>query len=94
MIFKNGTVGKHINVTLLEFGKGDIDVAPAITNGKPNSLVFYARPESEIGTTTNNVGKTTDEVGIDVMFVFEKPESIDVIVKQLKAVKNNMLNHK
>lgn len=93
MIKKNISVSNVTNVTVCEFGSGSINVAYAKQQEK-NVVVFWNREPSAIGTETFCAGRSTDETGLDLMFVFDKPESIDVVIEKLNECKTAILNER
>lgn len=82
----------------LEFGTGDIDVAPGWLRGYEDSGVvcFFQREiPNPIGTKAEY--EPHQEVDISetpVRMVFHKPESIDVVIRALEKTKKFMLNAK
>ncbi|WP_010276469.1 hypothetical protein [Paenibacillus senegalensis] len=86
---------KNNEYTQLEFGHGDIDVAPALLKQDDivGAVCFFNR------TTANKIGEHVDyepnlEVDLKdtpVRMTFEKVESIDVVIKMLKETKRMMI---
>jgi hypothetical protein len=79
---------------ILHFGEGDI----SISNGRnaekdfEDELCFTAQPAHRIGEeNTEIVGKNTKEVGTAVRMVFEKLESLDVLIEQAMILREKML---
>ena len=93
MIYKNSKVGKIEGVTLCKFGKGDIDVSTA--KYEDGTQIMYLRnlpePIEPIGSDlVESYGKSTDELGVDVVFEFDKPQSIQVVIDALQRMKDRM----
>lgn len=87
MIYDDG------DVRVLDFGTGDIGVGTASMEYArfEDMIVFFPTPEGTIGRSHSNKGKTDEEVGTRVKFIFKKVESIDVLLRQLQKIKNDMI---
>ena len=77
----------------LEFGHGDIIVAPAAGNGDATYYVLFRQAVKcyEIG---ENGIEDDDSLRVndpDVIMSFDNPSSIDVVIRQLQAAKDAML---
>ena len=75
---------------VLEFGYGDIIVAPSMVDGKLNSIVFAQDSICrEIGerNTHGVIGKSHRELGAEVAMHFENLESLNVVIRALKEVR-------
>ena len=96
MITKNQNYGISKNVTIADFGDGDIRVASAhIESDNVGCVLFENHTKRPIGTDhPETVGKTTDELPIDLALRFSKTESIDVVIKALKNAKKYMIEEK
>ena len=77
-------------VRVLEFGYGDIIVAPAMLDNKLNSVIFVqdsvCREIGEINTHGVN-GKSHRELDTGVAMHFENIESINVVIGALEEVR-------
>lgn len=95
MITKNQNYGISKNVTIADFGDGDIRVASAhIESANVGCVLFQNDIKGEIGREHHEtIGKTTDELPIDLALRFEKTESIDVLIHALEAAKGYMLKN-
>lgn len=93
-IFRNVKIGKHENVTVLEFGNGDIDVIEGHIKGKPHIATLDFQKNNgtkEIGDKENLNGRSSDECeDLPVLMKFDNPKSIDVIICQLKKCKKRL----
>lgn len=84
-------------VKQLEFGYGDIEVAPGILDGT-NSIGAVCFFQSE-STNINSIGvRSTIETSrleeTAVRFLFTKVESIEIVIAALQEAKKLMLMHK
>ncbi len=95
-IIKNEKIGIHKDATVLTFGTGDI----AVSDGRfedDNSLVTVCfsqdieKPISEWNPPGDNIEHTTNDLNNIVLFIFNKTESIDVVIKKLNAAKEKLI---
>lgn len=94
MITKNENYGVNKNVTIAKFGKGDIIVTEGyLPDDNTISCVFMRNDiEKEIGIShPENKGKSTDELGVDIIMFFDNPKSIDVVIEMLQKAKDRLL---
>lgn len=90
------TLGQTEDVTLCQFGTGDIMFNHIESAEFKYALAFHQTPPREIGsTTTEFIGKTTDELkemGIPprVVLHFTRPESITALIHSLVEVQKKM----
>lgn len=93
MITKNETYGISENVTIADFGTGDIVVADGfIHETKTGCLMLANDVPNDIGKDhPERIGKTTDEVKQDVVFTFTNVESINVVIRALERAKIKMM---
>ena len=97
----NQTVGKNTNVTIVEFGVGDI----LITNGfetenhNKKCMVFaqhIAKPTEEWNTDVElldeNKERTTDAFTEQVIMYFSNIKSINNVIHRLEMVKADLLS--
>jgi len=78
------------NVRVLEFGSGDIIVAPAMLDDKLNSVIFVQDTICrEIGSVNTHgvIGKSHRELDTKVVMHFSNIESLDVVITALKEVR-------
>lgn len=82
-----GQYGKHESVLQVQFGLGDIRMTKA-TNQNEVQLLISQGPEGQIGREDNEgIGKSTDEFyAPDVVFFFDKPESINAMIHTLSEL--------
>ncbi len=84
-------------VLCLEFGAGDIFVTTARTaDSKTDNAVAFLRPDEpgQIGDWTDKYsGKSSVDPEIDVAscMIFNKVESIDVVIQALQVVRANLV---
>lgn len=82
----------------LEFGYGDIEVAPGLlkSNDSVGVVCFFQRekpnPIGEKGTIETHAEVELEDT--PVRMIFEKVESIDVVIWALEEAKKFMLNKK
>lgn len=90
-------IGIH-TVEVVEFGYGDIGVTLSKMPDEPQFNLIYLGQQAQtpIGTKQEvKPGTTTDDIeGIRVCLKFDKVESVDVMIRNLKAVKKSLLEHK
>lgn len=89
MIIKNQQYGISQNVTIADFGLGDIIVADGyVLETKQGSLLLANDQPGDIGRDhEDRKGKSTDEFTQDIIFTFANTESVDVIIEALQRVK-------
>jgi hypothetical protein len=85
------------NSKQLEFGYGDIQVSPALlkTDEIIGAVCFFNQEPRQIGAIKDhspNEERTIEET--PVRMIFEKVESIDVVIWALEEAKKYMLNKK
>lgn len=87
MIKKNIEFGNLKDVTVLEFGKGDIQVQPAL--GEDYAAVLYKTDEPHlIGTEHETKGKDSDWFKTEIAMTFTNVDSIDVVIKKLTEARS------
>ncbi len=93
MIKKNENWGVSENVTVAEFGNGDIIVADGFVKEDNMGCLMLANDvPNEIGTDhPHRVGKDTDELKQDVIMTFTNVASIDVVIGALQRAKEKMI---
>lgn len=92
MIKKNATFSQLTDVTILEFGTGDILVSEGHGIENDYTAVMFKNQEPKgIGVEDDTWrGKTSDELQPDVIMIFTNPNSIDVIVDKLQKAKERL----
>ena len=93
MIRKNIQFGSLEDVTVLEFGKGDIQVQPAIGDDYA-AVLFKSDEEYPIGTEHETKGKDSDWFKTEIAMTFTNVDSLDVVVKKLKEARKYLTNKK
>lgn len=81
--------------TQLEFGTGDIEVAPGLLDQEQltGAVCFLRREPSLIGTHTDFEPNQAIEItDTPIRMVFTRTESIDVIINALEITKQMMLD--
>jgi hypothetical protein len=76
---------------VVEFGSGDIGVALVDYKGKTKGVAFYPlkNPILPIGTDYKTPKGISDEN--DILFYFNKIESIDVVIGKLEELKAELI---
>ena len=86
------------NSKQLEFGYGDIEVAPGLLKSEDNVgiVCFFQREESNtIGAHTQyDQPQEASVINTPVRMLFDKIESIDVVIWALEEAKKFMINKK
>lgn len=90
MIYKKIDFAKTKDVTVLEFGKGDIKVQPA-SGVDYESLMFKTSKPYPIGTNHKSKGKNSDWFKPEVVMIFPNINSIDVVIERLNIVRKNLV---
>ena len=86
-IQQNTTIWDIENVTLMEFGKADINVMDATGEGY-TCVMFKNQQGAHIDAEDPTVkGKTATEVQPEVIMIFDNPFSIDVVIGKLELAK-------
>lgn len=97
MIKKNETYHLSENVTVCEFGYGDIIVADGYgEDGDSKGYLLLANDQiaKDIGTLhPDRDHRSTEEIKHDVIFIFSNVESLDVVIGALQRTKEKMLSH-
>lgn len=91
MIRKDVQYSKCLIPCLVEFGKGDVAVMDGI-NEYHACVMFKNASPGEIGAADTYIkGQTSDEIGPELIMVFNKIESIDVVIGKLKLCKRSLI---
>lgn len=81
----------------LEFGHGDIIVAPAAGNGDATYYVLFRQAVKCYEIGEKNGIEDDDSLMFNdpnVIMSFDNPSSIDVVIRQLQAAKDAMLKQR
>jgi hypothetical protein len=91
-IEQNTTIWDIENVTLLEFGKADINVMDA--KGESYTCVMFKNQQGAYinAEDTTVKGKTAKEIQPEVIMIFDNPFSIDVVIEKLQLAKSQLLD--
>ena len=86
MINKNCIYGKVTGVTVAEFGTGDIEMngSEKDKNGSVHLAFKTVETPGIIGKKVKSTYKTFDEMQPEIVFIFNKIESIDSVINMLK----------
>lgn len=90
MIYKGKNYGNSINVTIIESGNGDLELAP----GKGVNSVCLAIsncPQTNVGYRFNHKRKGKPIENVDVLLTFDNPDSIDIWIEFLKKSKKTLI---
>ena len=93
MIIKNATYGNDKDVIVVEMGSGDIHMCQTeITKSNAIHLVFRTTEPQEINVT-HSIEKAIELTTKppEMVFIFNKIESIDSLISMLQDCKNDML---
>lgn len=92
-ITKEFKLGIHENVTLVEFGTGDIGVTTAKwETGQFNAIALgeqIVRPFGHVKTYEEGTNSDSIEK-ISVVLVFQSPESVNVLLRALAEIQKNL----
>jgi len=82
---------KENKILILEFGDGDILIAPGKKRDDDTPTCSFIQGEcGEIGRFNHGmVAKQDTELDTRVRFVFKKVQSLDVLIEQLQIVKKS-----
>ena len=92
-IFKNAKIGKHKDVTVIEFGTGDIAISNGHDRDNPSIKTLslsqdVSKPVEEYNDELDIEGGNSDGLnGLGGLFAFTRIESIDVLIGLLNRVK-------
>lgn len=92
MINKNEEFFNSKNVTIATFGSGDIAVGGLIDKENKEVLLTLYNLEKpvDIGVDIEDVDRFWG-VELDVIFMFDKVESIDIVIDRLSALKERLI---
>lgn len=90
MIYKGKNYGNSKNVTIIESGNGDIDIATGI-NKTSVCLALNNCAEREVGSHDGRKIKGKLIKNVDVLITFDNPDSIDIWLTSLKKSKKTLI---
>lgn len=98
-IFKNVKKGEHDNITIVQFGTGDIEISNGFEQDNPEIKVLALgqskpRPIEAYNDEVPTKDGTTDGLDNPVLLQFSNTESIDVIIDRLNRIKKDLQNDK
>ena len=82
---------QHNDALILHFGYGDIAVNLGRNVEKPfeDELIFFETAPNPIGAQTDEFkGKSTDDLKAPLRFIFDNPNSINVLIERLEALRD------
>lgn len=90
MIYEDFDYGNLNIKTVLEFGFGDIRIVNAKGEDGHASVMFKNNGEpSLIGTSYPTQVMTSDDYAPDMIMIFTKKESIDIVIEYLQKAKES-----
>ena len=95
-IYKNATIGKHKDATVVEFGTGDIAVSSGYDKDKPEIKTLglsqdKPKPVEEYNKDMKIPGGNSDGLENIVILKFSRIESVDVVIERLNRVRKDLL---
>ena len=91
MILKNVQFAKTKNATVLDFGEGDIHIATAKQkDDKYTCVLFRNIKKGKIGRGVKPKPATSDDMKPEIVMIFRKTESIEVVLDALKKAKKDL----
>lgn len=95
-IYKNATVGKHKDATVVEFGTGDIAISSGHEAENPSVKTLglsqdKPKPVEEWTKDMDIPGGNSDGLEDIVILKFDKIESVDVLIERLNRVRKDLL---
>jgi len=92
MIIKNAVYGKTQNVTICELGSGDVWMLGSKKGEKGEVVLALKTTEPrEINVKENAEVGSYDEMQPEIVFIFNKIESLDALIGSLQDCRNEML---
>lgn len=85
MITINARINDKFDATIVEFGEGDVAMLAQQVNGM-RSLIFKNVEKGEVGRVVK-LDKDTNKIAPELIFQFATPESVDVLIYNLVAMK-------
>ena len=93
MVIKNAQIGETKGITLIELGKGDVQVAYVVSKeDKYVGIEFMNDKPSPIGTKHGTAGTTTDDSRPEAILTFTDIASIEVVERALAKAKVKLRN--
>lgn len=83
------TTVDEVEMTLMEFGSGDINMRFTVGEGHPPGAVFKTTEPRPIGLGPDEPEATLDEWNPEVMMTFSCVESLDVVINHLIELRHS-----
>lgn len=96
MIHKNAEMGNRKDVTVVEFGTGDILIAGIGAEKEKLHGVLFSQDVPKVKSNWNNVENpitSIEEAKNPVVLYFSNPESVDQLITSLNEVKEHFKNN-
>lgn len=95
MIYLDASIGEVKNVTVLEFGKGDIHMYLGANSKEGRVDLYFKNGEvEEIGVGQAHEHMTIEELNPQIVMLFKKVESIDALITRLNEAKEMFISNK
>lgn len=94
MIYKRARFGNVDNVTVCEFGTGDIEMVQANYDNGAVCLCLKTQKQGEIGRVEEHGYKNTDDMQPQVVLMFARVESVAAVIISLEEIRQKMLSNK
>ena len=92
MIKKNVKIGELKGITHIFFGKGDVSIMIGKTPELNKCVGFYnSTQKRKVGEIFPEGSENIDSVPVQVLFTFEKPESITALMMCLLKLQGQMM---
>lgn len=93
MIIKNAEYGNTKNVVIAEFGKGDVHMigSEGDENGGVHLAFKTTKEPQPINVIVDTNVSSYDEFQPEIVFIFNKSESIDSLISMLQECKKEMV---
>jgi hypothetical protein len=89
-INKNVRVGRHTNVTTIQFGTGDILISQGYEPDSKNKVLTFGqhvKKPQEYWHKDVPTGGDTDGLENPVIFYFDNVDSVDTVIRALEKIK-------
>lgn len=92
-VFRKAKIGKHDDVTVVEFGTGDVAISNGYDDENPKVKTLALsqsnpKPVEEYNNDMDIPGGNSDGLGdLFVLMKFARVESVDVLIKRLEMIK-------
>ena len=92
MIHERGNYGKTKNIAIAEFGTGDIQMVGSKKGKNGETVLAFKTHEKPhpINVKEKSDWKSFDEMKPEIVFIFNKIESIDSLISMLEDCKSEM----